>query len=150
MPDNACPLPTPPAPDELNTIRRLSQGQRIAIVGLSNDPSKPSHAVAEYLLAAGKQIIPVNPNHATVMGLHCYHSLSEVPEPIDVVDVFRPADACPQTVREAIAAGAHGIWLQAGIVSEEARQLAAQAKIDFVQNRCLMVEHRRLSAKGRG
>lgn len=143
MSGESCPLPSGPADPDAAAVRRMLRARRIAVVGLSDDPSRPSFGVASYLLAAGKQIIPINPNHARVMGLTCYPSLADAPVPVDLVDVFRRAEFCPDVVREAISVGAKGVWLQAGIVSPEARQLAVQSGIDFVENRCLMVEHMR-------
>jgi predicted CoA-binding protein len=141
MPEDACPLPTPPPSDEAAVIRRLLAGRCVAVVGLSDDPMRPSHDVARYLQSAGKEIIPVNPNHARVLGLKCYPSVESIPGPIDVVDVFRRAEFCADVVRSAIAAGAKGVWLQTGIVSDEAERIAAEAGIDFVQDRCIKVEH---------
>jgi predicted CoA-binding protein len=115
--------------------------RRIAVVGLSDDPTRASHGVASYLRSVGKDIIPVNPNHPTAMGLKCYPSLEDVPGPIDVVDVFRRAEFCADVVRSAVAVGAKGVWLQAGIVSPEAERLARDAGIDFVQDRCMKVDH---------
>jgi predicted CoA-binding protein len=143
MSDEACPMPRPPSEDELSVIRRLLQAQRIAIVGASHKPEREAHYVPEYLQSAGKQVLPVNPRYQEVLGVRCYPDLASVPRPIDLVNVFRNADACPQVVREAIAAGARGVWLQSGIVSPEAERLARDAGLDFVQDRCLMVEHRR-------
>ena len=116
-------------------------GRRIAVVGLSDDPSRASHRIARYLLSVGKEVIAVNPNHAHVLGLKCYPSLGTIAGSIDVVDVFRRPEYCAEVARSAIAAGAKGIWLQSGIINEQARQLAAGAGIDFVQDRCIMVEH---------
>jgi predicted CoA-binding protein len=140
---DACPLPRKPSDDEETIIRRLLRARRIAIVGLSDDPSRPSHEIGEYLLSRGKTIIPVNPNHAEVLGLKCYSSLAEVPGPIDLVNVFRRPEHCAGVARDAIAAGAKGVWLQSGIMNDEARDLAQRAGIDFVQNRCILVEHMR-------
>ena len=141
MPAEACPLPTPPADDEATVVRRLLSGKRIAIVGLSDDPGRASYHVASYLRDQGKEIIPVNPNHPTIMGMKSHASLQMIGGPIDVVDVFRRPEYCADVVRDAIAAGAKGVWLQSGIVSEEAERLAREAGIDFVQDRCMMVEH---------
>jgi uncharacterized protein len=124
-------------------IRRMLRAERIAVVGLSDDPSRPSYGVARYLQDVGKQIIPVNPNHATVMGLKCYARLEDVPGPIDLVDVFRRPEYCADVARSAVAVGAKGVWLQSGIRSNESRQLARAADIDYVEDRCLMVEHMR-------
>src|SRR3954469_189973 len=138
---DACTLPTGPRDPDAQAVQRMLAGQRIAVVGLSDNPSRPSYDVASYLRSAGKEILPVNPTHKTVMGLTCYPSLSAVPGPIDVVDVFRRPEFCAEVVREAVEAGAKGVWLQSGITSDEARELARKADIDFVQNRCLKVEH---------
>ena len=148
MSGESCPLPSDERDAEASAIGRMISARRIAVVGLSDDPSRPSFGVASYLLSAGKEIIPVNPNHERLMGLKCYPSLSAVPKPIDVVDVFRRVEFCADVVREAIAAGAGGVWLQSGIVSREARELASRAGIDFIQNRCLMVEHMRHADSG--
>lgn len=122
-------------------IARMLASRRIAVVGLSDDPSRPSFGVARYLLSAGKEIVPVNPNLASVLGQRCYASLREIAGPIDVVDVFRRSEHCPQVVRDAVEIGAKGVWLQSGIISPESERLAREAGIDFVQDRCLKVEH---------
>ena len=142
MSHNACPLPDRSQSSEA-AIRRMLAAKRIAIVGLSDDPSRPSHGVAGYLRSIGKEIIPVNPNCKTVMGLTSYASLEEVPGEVDVVDVFRRPEYCLDIVRSAIAIGAGGVWLQSGIVSAESRELAANAGIDYVENLCMMVEMKR-------
>jgi predicted CoA-binding protein len=141
MPDDACPLPTRPPDDEAAVIRRMLSGKRIAVVGLSDDPYRPSHDVAQYLVSVGKEVIPVNPNHQRVLGRKCYPSLEAVPGPIDVVDVFRRPEFCAQVVRSAVAVGAKGVWLQTGITNDEAAEIAARAGLDFVQDRCIKVEH---------
>ena len=128
-------------------IQHLLAARRIAVVGLTDNPARPSHYVSDYMLSQGKQIVPVNPKHSTVLGQKCYASLRDVPGPIDLVNVFRRPEFCADIVRDAIAIGAKGVWLQAGIVSAEAKQLAREAGILFVQNRCLMVEHRRWNAQ---
>ena len=129
------------ADDETAAVRRMLDAKRIAVVGLSDDPSRASYGVAGYMKSVGKEIFPVNPNYKTVMGLKCYSSLHEVPGPVEVVNVFRRAEYCPGVVREAVEVGAKGVWLQSGIVSDEAEQIAREAGIDFVQDRCLKVEH---------
>lgn len=140
MEDKSCRLSADQTDPELMIIQRLLAARRVAIVGLSDDPSRPSFGIASYLLSVGKEIVPVNPNHARVLGVKCYPSLEAVPGPIDLVNVFRRPEHCADVVRSAIAVGAKGVWLQSGITSGEARELAAAAKIDFVQNRCIMVE----------
>src|SRR4051812_39300161 len=98
----ACPLPSSPEDAEAAAVRRMLAGRRIAVVGLSDDPSRASYGVAQYLRSVGKEIVPVNPNHQMVMGLKCYPSLEAVPGKIDVVDVFRRPEFCADVVRSAI------------------------------------------------
>src|SRR2546429_5802945 len=112
---DACPLPPSPRRDEAEVIARMIRAKRIAVVGLSEVPSRASHGVASYLQMQGCTILPVNPNLKTVLGETCYASLDEVPGPIDLVDVFRRAEFCAEIVREAIAVDAKGVWLQSGI-----------------------------------
>ncbi len=142
--EHACPLPGNVERDELAMIKRMLAARRIAVVGLSDDPSRASHRVASYLRSAGKEIIPINPNHRAVMGLACYPALEAAPGPIDLVDVFRRPQFCAAVARSAVAAGARGIWLQSGISSGEAAAIARRAGIDYVEDRCLMVDHMRL------
>lgn len=133
-------------PDEFEqeraAIRRMIKLQRIAIVGLSDDPAKPSHLAASYLQRQGKTIIPINPKATEILGEKCYPSLEDVPGPIDLVDVYRRAPLCEEITRSAIKVGVKGVWLQLGIRNDEAKKLAKEAGIDFVQDRCLMVSHR--------
>ena len=137
----SCPLPLRTPGAESTAIDRMLRAKRIAIIGMSDDPDRPSHGIGGYLLSHGYDVIPVNPNHKEVLHRKCYAKLADVPGPIDLVNVFRRPLACADVTRDAIAAGAKGIWLQAGIRNEEARKLAEDAKIDFVQDRCIMVEH---------
>src|SRR5258708_3866499 len=111
---DACPLPTSPRRDEADVIARMIRAKRIAVVGLSDDPSRASHGVASYLQMQGCTILPVNPNLKTVLGERCYASLAEVPGPIDLVDVFRRPEFCAGIVREAIEAGGEGGLVRAG------------------------------------
>ncbi len=141
--NEACPLPGPLSNDENAVISRLVNAKRIAVVGLSDDPTRVSYAIAAYLQGVGKMIIPVNPNVREVLGVKAVASLAEIEGPVDLVDVFRRAEACEAIAREAVAIGAKGIWLQSGIVSPEARNIALKSAVDYVENRCLMVEHRR-------
>jgi predicted CoA-binding protein len=129
------------AEDESAIIKRLLQSRRIAVVGLSDDPSRPSFGVANYMHAHGYEIIPVNPHCFSVLGVRSAASLADVTGPIDLVNVFRRSELCSAVVKEAIAAGAKGIWLQAGIRSPEARALAKEAGIDYIEDHCLMIEH---------
>ncbi len=125
---------------EREMIRRMLSAQRIAVVGLSDDPSRPSFGVAAALCSAGKTIVPVNPKCQSIMGLRCYASLTEASGLFDIVDIFRRPEFCPDIVREAIRVGATGVWLQSGIVSTESERLAEEAGIDFVQDRCIKIE----------
>jgi predicted CoA-binding protein len=143
MTGESCPLPGG-ADDKLEVIRRLVAATRIAIVGLSDNPSRPSYEIASYLLGVGKEIVPVNPNHQMVRGLKCYPSLEDVAGKIELVNVFRRPEFCADVVKSAIRVGAKGIWLQSGIVNRQARELADRAGIDFVEDRCIMVEHMQL------
>ena len=121
----------------------LSSVKTIAVVGLSSDPMKPSYEVSEYMQRQGYRIIPVNPKETEVLGEKAYATLEEIPEPVDLVNVFRRPAKTPEVVRSAVAIGAKSVWLQLGIANEEARAIAEQAGLTFVQDRCLLIEHRR-------
>jgi predicted CoA-binding protein len=133
------------ADDELRRI--LREARTIAVVGLSADPEKPSHEVAAYLQAQGYRIIPVNPRGGVILGETVYADLRAVPEPIDLVDVFRPAADCLEVAREAAAVRAKALWLQLGIVNDEAAAFARAAGLAVVMDRCTLREHRRLLAQ---
>jgi predicted CoA-binding protein len=120
----------------------LRRHKTLVVVGLSSDPSRASYRVSAYMQQHGYHIIPVNPSETEVLGERCYPLLAEVPGPVEFVDVFRRSEACPELAREAAAKGAKVLWLQLGIVSPEARQIAATAGIDYVEDRCVMVVHR--------
>ena len=137
----ACPLPIRTPGAEASAVDRMLAAKRIAIVGLSDDPDKPSHGIAGYLISHGFDVVPVNPNLQTVLGRKSYASLADVPGEIDLVNVFRRPEFCADVTRDAVAKGAKGVWLQAGIRNEQAKKLAEEAGIDFVQDRCIMVEH---------
>ncbi len=125
------------------SIRKLlREAKRIAIVGLSDKPDRDSHMVARYLQRQGYEIIPVNPVlKGEVLGARVYASLAEVPGPIDIVDVFRRAEAVPAIVKEAIAVKARAVWMQAGIAHNEAAREAEAAGLEVVQSKCIKVEH---------
>lgn len=122
--------------------RILRNSRTIAIVGLSSNPERSSYGVAAYLQRQGYRIIPVNPNETEVLGEKSYASLEELPEPPDVVDIFRKPEHTPEIVRSAIRAGAKAIWLQLGIANEESRALAEAAGIPYVEDACMAVAHR--------
>ncbi|MBI4799578.1 MAG: CoA-binding protein [Desulfarculus sp.] len=133
--------PRHPSPEEVRQM--LGPCRVIAVVGLSPNPSRDSHRVAAYLLAQGFTVIPVNPKEEAILGQKCYPSLGDIPGPVDLVDVFRASEHAPAVAREAVAKGAKGLWLQEGVKSLDAAAMAQEAGLWFVQDRCLMVEHRR-------
>ena len=125
----------------------LAETRTIALVGASPKPDRPSHGVMRYLLEAGYDVVPVRPRDCDkVLGVRCVASLAEIDRPIDLVDVFRRADAAPDVAREAAAAGARALWLQLGLVSAEARRVATDAGMDYVEDACTAIVHRRLAA----
>ncbi len=117
----------------------LDYAETVASVGASTDPEKESNSVTRRLQLAGFRIIPINPFAEELFGERVYRSLAEVPEPIDLVDVFRPADEAADIARQAVAVGAKGVWLQLDIRSEEARRIAETAGLDFVEDECTAV-----------
>jgi uncharacterized protein len=121
----------------------LAESRTLAVVGLSADPHKMAHAIPADLRNVGYRVIPVNPHAEEVLGERSYPRLREVPESIDLVVVFRPATEAPGVVQEAVEVGAKAVWLQLGIMSEEARQIAEDNGIDYVENRCTGVDVRR-------
>lgn len=126
----------------MTTIEKiLSSARTIAVIGASSDRTRASFGVSRYLQRSGYRIVPVNPGETEVLGEKAYASLTEVPDKIDLVAVFRRPQFVPQIVEEAIARGIPAVWLQSGIVHEEAKQRAESAGLDFVMDRCLMVEH---------
>ena len=129
----------------MRTIKQiLTESKTIAIVGLSSDPSRPSHGIAKALQQYGYRIIPVNPKETEVHGEKAYASLKEIPIAVDIVNVFRRPVLTPAIAKEAIEIGAKALWLQSGIENEEAEQIATSAGLDFISDRCIMVEHRKL------
>lgn len=131
--------------DDPEVIRRVVTSARtVAVVGASPDPSRPSHGVARYLQAAGLRIFPVNPSISTLFGVPAYPSMADLPEPVDVVDVFRRPEYTVDIAREAVAIKAGALWLQLGVVNEQATRIAAEGGLDVVMDRCLAIEHRRL------
>ena len=128
--------------DDPEAIRRVLIGSKtIAVVGCSNKPDRDSYQIAESLIERGFDVIPVNPGATEILGRKCYPDVKSIPRKVDIVDVFRAPEHIPPIADDAIAAKAECLWLQSGIVSSEAERLAHEAGIDFVQNRCLMVEH---------
>jgi predicted CoA-binding protein len=128
--------------DEIRTI--YAETKTIAVVGASNDEAKPSHRIPKYLQSQGYKIIPVSPRGGECLGEKVYGSLSEIPEPVDVVDVFRPAEETPQIARDAVAIGAKVLWLQSGIANDEAEKIAEDGGLKVVMDRCMGATHRQL------
>jgi predicted CoA-binding protein len=115
----------------------LEYAKTVAVVGASRDPGKPSGKIPYVLQHRGFRIVPVNPNAEGVLGETTYASLLDIKEPVDVVDVFRPAAEAPGIARQAVAIGVKALWLQLGIVSEEARSIAEAAGLDYVEDLCM-------------
>lgn len=126
------------------TIKKvLDDFKTIAVVGLSSDPSRPSYGVASYMRRRGYTVIPVNPNETEVFGDKSYPALADVPEQIDLVDIFRRSDEAGKAVDEAIAIGAKAVWLQEGVIDEAAAARAHDAGLLVVMDRCWLKEHAR-------
>ena len=121
----------------------LKSAKTIAVVGLTDTPTRPSYGVSRYMQSQGYRIIPVNPNITEWMSEKAYPSLLDVPEKIDIVDVFRRPDAVPEVVEQAIQIKAPVIWMQEGVVHQEAAEKARQAGIFVVMDRCILKEHRK-------
>ena len=126
----------------------LSKYKTIAVVGLSSNPMRPSHEVSEYMQRAGYRIIPVNPNETEVLGERSYARLEDVPEGVDVVNIFRRTEEVPPVVESAIRVGAKVVWMQLGIENEEAAEKARAAGLTVVQDACVLIEHRRRGGRG--
>ena len=131
-------------PQEIKEKEILEQSKIIAIVGLSPDKEKASNVVANYLIAHGYQIIPVNPGYDELLGQKSYKSLTDIPDKIDIVDIFMRSEKVLPVVEEAIKLKPHAIWLQLGIVNEEARKLVEDNSINFFMNVCIKQEHTKL------
>ena len=130
-----------------DTIKKvLEDCKTIAVVGLSSDPNRPSHGVASYMRRRGYKVIPVNPNETEVFGDKAYASLAEVPEKIDLVDIFRRSSEAGNAVEEAIAVGAKAVWLQEGVIDQAAAERAEDAGLLVVMDRCWLKEHARGAA----
>jgi predicted CoA-binding protein len=135
--------------DETSALTRriLEQMTSFAVVGLSADPTKAAHSVPAAMQAYGWRIIPVNPHADQLLGEQVYRRLADIPEPVDVVNVFRPSAEAADVTRQAVEIGAKAVWLQLGIVSAEARQIATDAGLLYVEDRCTAVERARHSVR---
>jgi len=126
----------------------LNSSRTIAIVGLSSKPDQPSYRVASYLKEQGYKMIPVNPAEKEILGERCYPDLASIPESIDVVDIFRRSEKVPPIVEEAIRIGANAVWMQEGVINEEAAARARKAGLMVVMDKCMRKEHRKLRSGG--
>jgi predicted CoA-binding protein len=131
--------------DETSALTRriLEEMSTFAVVGLSTDPTKAAHSVPAAMQAYGWRVIPVNPHADRLLGEQVYRHLADIPEPVDVVNVFRPSAEAADVTRQAVEIGAKAVWLQLGIVSAEARRIAADAGLLYVEDRCTAVERAR-------
>jgi len=119
----------------------------VAVVGLSTKPNRPSHRVAKYLISKGYKVIPVNPDAREILGRKSYTNLSSIPEPIEIVDIFRKSEEVMPIVNEAIKIGAKVVWMQEGVINEKAASIAGNAGLQVVMNRCMLKEHMRFNNK---
>jgi predicted CoA-binding protein len=124
--------------------RILKTNHTIAVVGLSADWYRPSYFAAKYMQEHGFRIIPVNPKYDEILGEKCYPNLKAIPEPVDIVDVFRKPDDCVPIAQDAVAIGAKVLWLQLGVVNEEAAHIAQTGGLEVVMDRCVKIEYARL------
>jgi predicted CoA-binding protein len=126
------------SPEKIGEI--LQNYRTVAVVGLSADPGRPSHQVAQYLKQHGYRIVPVNPGCREILGEKCYPSLKEIPFPVEVVDIFRKVEAIPAIVAEAIAVGAKVVWMQLELVDPPSARKAREAGLEVVMDRCMKIE----------
>jgi predicted CoA-binding protein len=130
---------------DIKDLRRiLVDFKRIAMVGLSDDWSRPSNFAAKYLLDHGFEVIPVNPKYDAILGQKCYADLRDIPTPVDIVDLFQRVERVPPFVDQSIEIGARVVWMQLGIVHEESAQKARDAGLEVVMDRCMKIEYARL------
>ena len=122
----------------------LRESRTIAVVGMSPKSQRPSNSVAAYLIAQGYEVIPINPGHSQILGLTCYPELRAIPTRVDIVDIFRKPNEIEPIVDQAVNIGARAIWMQQGIINEEAANRAIEAGLIAVMDRCIKVEHSRL------
>jgi uncharacterized protein len=118
----------------------LRDSTTIAVVGASRHPEKEAYRIPQQMLRHGWRVIPVNPHATEIWGQTCYPTLADIPEPVDMVNVFRPSDDAPEVARQAVAVGAKSLWLQQGIASAQARQIAEAGGLDYVEDHCIAVE----------
>ncbi len=127
----------------------LKRFHTVAVVGLSSNKDRPSYAVAQYLKKQGYKIVPVNPNEKEILGVPCYPSLVSLREPVEVVNVFRRSDQVMEVVEEAIKIGAKVVWMQEGVMNEQAAKRARDAGLEVIMDMCMMKEHRKMMKRGK-
>lgn len=133
--------------NELPELRRiLEESRTLAVVGLSADPFRPSYGVSRYMQEHGFRIVPVNPKYTAILGEKCYPDLRAIPDKVDIVNVFRRPEECEDIARDAVAIGASCLWLQLGVVNDEARRIAEAGGLAVVMDRCIKIELARLGA----
>ncbi len=138
----------PPIAGGMGTEKILQEAKKIAVVGLSPKEERPSNKVAKYLLENGYDIVPVNPGQSEILGRKCYASLVEIPEKIDIVDIFRRSEDVLPVVDDAVKIGAKCVWMQEGVVNEAAAKKAVSAGIEVIMDRCILKEHSKVFNKG--
>ena len=130
--------------DEEEIVKILKESNAIVVVGCSRDPEKAAHKVPKYLKEHGYKIIPVNPFADKILGERVYKTISEIKEPVDIIDIFRPSEECLQVVEEAIKLKPKVVWMQLGIKNLEAAQLAEKHGIKVIMDKCILIEHKHL------
>ena len=132
----------------MSTIKELREilqnNHTIAVVGLSAKWHRPSYFAAKYMQEHGYRVIPVNPNYDEILGEKCYTSLQDIPEPVDIVDLFQRSETAVDYAQQAVAINAKVLWLQLGVINNEAGEIAKSAGLEFVQDHCVKIEHARL------
>jgi predicted CoA-binding protein len=127
----------------------LKRFHTVAVVGLSSNKDRPSYGVVQYLKKQGYRIVPVNPSEKKILGLSCYPSLLLLKQPVEIVDIFRRSDQVPEIVEEAIQIGAKVVWMQEGVMNEQAAKRARDAGLEVIMDMCMMKEHLRMMKKGK-
>ncbi len=130
--------------EDNHLLEILKSAKTIAVVGASPDPNRDSNRIMDYLIKVGYNVIPVNPNYEKVLDKKCYPTIKNIGKPIDIVDVFRRSEFVEEVAKDAVEANAEVLWMQLGIINENAAQYAADKGLKVVMNKCIMVEHRRL------
>ncbi|AEA33199.1 CoA-binding domain protein [Hippea maritima DSM 10411] len=134
-----------PTKEEERKIKEILKMKTIAVVGISPKETRPSNDVARYMLNHGYDVIPVRPASREILGRKCYRDLESIDRPVDVVDVFRRSEYCPEIAKKAVKIGAKALWLQEGVISEEAKRIAEEAGLLVIMDYCLKKAHQKYS-----